>query len=312
MSHVRIGWMDYPPDDYRGGAVTVGNFDGVHLGHRALVNAGKWHAAMVNGPAVVVNFDPPPQAVLNPDPTKQPLTTVEQRAQLLLAAGADRVVTIRTDAGLLALSPEAFFEDVLHRQLNAKAIIEGADFRFGRKRAGDVELLKRLCTANAMTFDTVTPVLIDGEVVSSSRVRTALIEGKVDVASKLLDRPYAITGTVVTGAKRGRTIGFPTANLDGVETIVPGVGVYAMRVNVNGQIWPAAANVGPNPTFGEDRRKIELHLIGFMGDLYGQELTAEFIGKIRETRPFAGVEALKEQLAEDVKTASGMLNPTGR
>jgi riboflavin kinase/FMN adenylyltransferase len=307
MSHVRIGWMDYPPEDCRGGAVTVGNFDGVHLGHRALVNAAKRHAEIAKGPAVVVNFDPPPQAVLNPDPTKQPLTTVEQRAKLLLAAGADRVVTIRTDAGLLSLSPEAFFEDVLHRQLNAKAIIEGADFRFGRKRAGDVELLKRLCNANAIAFDTVTPVLIDGEVVSSSRVRMALLDGKVDVASKLLDRPYAITGTVVTGAMRGRTIGFPTANLDGVETIVPGVGVYAMRVNVNGQAWPAAANVGPNPTFGEDRRKIELHLIGFTGYLYGEQLTAEFIGRIRETRPFAGVEALKEQLKIDVAQAVKML-----
>lgn len=299
--------MDYPPEDCRGGAVTVGNFDGVHLGHRALVAAARWHAAMVKGPAVVVNFDPPPQAVLNPDPTKQPLTTVEQRAQLLLAAGSDRVVTIRTDAGLLALSPEAFFEDVLHRQLNAKAIVEGADFRFGRKRAGDVELLKRLCEANAMTFDTVTPVLIEGEVVSSSRVRNALTEGRVDVATVLLGRPYAITGTVVTGAKRGRTIGFPTANLDGVETIVPGVGVYAMRVNVNGKSWPAAANVGPNPTFGEDRRKIELHLIGFSGDLYGMELSAEFVGRIRETRPFAGVEALKEQLKIDVAQAVKML-----
>jgi riboflavin kinase/FMN adenylyltransferase len=297
--------MDYPPEDCRGGAVTIGNFDGVHLGHRALVAAARRHAT--NGPAVVVNFDPPPQAVLNPDPTKQPLTTVEQRAQLLLAAGADRVVTIRTDAGLLALSPEAFFEDVLHRQLNAKAIIEGADFRFGRKRAGDVDLLKRLCEANAMAFEIVKPVFVDGEVVSSSRIRQALVNGDVAKATTLLGRPYSISGTVVTGAKRGRTIGFPTANLDGVETIVPGVGVYAMRVNVNGKTWPAAANVGPNPTFGEDRRKIELHLIGFTGDLYGTQLTAEFVGRIRETRPFAGVEALKEQLKIDVAQAVKML-----
>jgi riboflavin kinase/FMN adenylyltransferase len=300
--------MDYPPEDCRGGAVTIGNFDGVHLGHRALVAAAKRHAAMVNGPAVVVNFDPPPQAVLNPDPTKQPLTTVEQRARLLLDAGADRVVTIRTDAGLLALSPEAFFEDVLHRQLNAMAIIEGADFRFGRKRAGDVDLLKRLCEANAMAFEIVKPVFVDGEVVSSSRIRQALVNGDVGKATTLLGRPYAITGTVVTGAKRGRTISFPTANLENVETIVPGVGVYAMRVNVNGQAWPAAANVGPNPTFGEDRRKIELHLIGFTGDLYGMQLSAEFVGRIRETRPFAGVEALKEQLKDDVITATGMVS----
>jgi riboflavin kinase/FMN adenylyltransferase len=303
MAHVRIGWTEYPPEEYRGGAVTVGNFDGVHAGHRALVTGAK----KLGQPAVVVTFDPPPLAVLHPTSAKLPLTTVDERAALLHAVGADHVVTITTEPGLLALSPEAFFEDVIRRQLAAAAIVEGADFRFGRKRAGDVELLRRFCEADGVSFAMVPPVLIGGEAVSSSRVRTALNEGDVATATELLGRPYAIRGTVVEGAKRGRTLGFPTANLDGVETLVPGVGVYAMRVNVNGTTWPAAANVGPNPTFGEEARKIEIHLIGFTGDLYGSELTAEFVARIRETKPFAGVEALKEQLKMDVAQAVKML-----
>ena len=305
MAHVRIGWTAYPPEDCRGGAVTVGNFDGVHVGHRALVAGAK----SLGNPAVVVTFDPPPLSVLHPSSAKLPLTTVDDRAALLHAAGADHVVTITTEPGLLALSPEAFFEDVLRRQLAAAAIVEGADFRFGRKRAGEVELLKRFCEADNVAFAVVPPVLIGGEAVSSSRVRTALNEGDVASATELLGRPYAIRGTVTEGAKRGRTLGFPTANLDGVETLVPGVGVYAMRVNVNGTIWPAASNVGPNPTFGEEARKIEIHLIGFTGDLYGHSLSTEFVARIRETKPFAGVNALKAQLAEDVRTALRLASP---
>ena len=308
MSHIRIGWTEYPPEHARGGAVTVGNFDGVHLGHKALVaGAKKW-----GRPAVVVTFDPPPLSLLQPHSAKLPLTTVEDRAALLHAAGADHVITIRTEPGLLAITPEAFFEDVLHRQLDAKAIVEGADFRFGRKRAGDVNLLKQFCERDGIAFEVVPPVLIDGEPVSSSRVRTALNGGDVTTAMELLGRPYAIRGTVIEGAKRGRTLGFPTANLDGVETLVPAVGVYAMRATVDGTTWPAAANVGPNPTFGEEARKFEVHLIGFSGEIYGAELTAEFVARIRDTKPFAGVEALKTQLKQDIETAKQMLNPTTR
>ena len=195
MSHIQIGWTEYPPEQARGGALTIGNFDGVHEGHRALVAGAKRWSEKVGGPCVVVTFDPPPQAVLNPDPTKQPLTTLQQRAALLHEAGADHVVTINTVPGLLAISPEAFFEDVLVRQLGAKAIIEGADFRFGRKRSGDIELLKRLCRANEMQCDVVTPVLIAGEIVSSSRIRNALLAGRVNDASELLGRLFSIRGT---------------------------------------------------------------------------------------------------------------------
>jgi riboflavin kinase/FMN adenylyltransferase len=309
MATVRLDWSAYPPAELSGGAVTVGNFDGVHLGHRALVAAARKLAAAVGGPAVAVTFDPPPHVVLHPNsgPLRPPLTTLADRAELLHAAGADHVVILNTSPALLALSPEAFFEDVLGRQLGAKTVVEGYDFRFGRGRAGTNETLRSLCAAAGLSFEEVPLVLHNGEPVSSSRVRAAIVGGDVDRAAELLARPYRIAGVVVTGARRGRTIGFPTANLGDVPTVLPGNGVYAVRAMVDGRMWPAAANVGPNPTFGEDARKVEVHLIGFAADVYGKPMAAEFVAKLRDTRPFAGVHQLVEQLKHDIEHAKRVL-----
>jgi riboflavin kinase/FMN adenylyltransferase len=292
------------PPGFAGGAVTVGNFDGVHRGHRELVAAAARWAARVGGPAVAVTFDPPPFQVLVPDATPRlPLTTVEDRAELLRAAGADRVVVYRPNRALLGVSPEAFVRDVLLGQLGARAVVEGYDFRFGRGRAGDTALLRSLCESAGVGFEEVPPLTDRGEPGSSSRVRAALLAGDVALAADLLGRPYRVTGTVVTGARRGRTIGFPTANLGDVPTVLPGNGVYAVRGFVNGVAWPGAANVGPNPTFGDDARKVEVHLIGFTGDVYGSKLPVEFVAKLRDTRPFAGPAELVEQLGRDIAAA---------
>jgi len=308
MAVLSLDWTEHPPLEFTGGAVTVGNFDGVHRGHRELVAAARRWADRVGGPAVAVTFDPPPAALLYPRPDKAiPLTTLTDRAALLVAAGADHVVTLRTDAGLLSLSPEAFFEDVLLGLFRARAVVEGYNFRFGRARAGNTTTLRDLCVKSGVTFEEVPPLLVGGEPVSSSRVRAALVAGDVMQAADLLGRPHRIAGTVVTGAKRGRTIGFPTANLDGVPTLVPAVGVYAVRALVDGASHPAAANVGPNPTFGDDARKIEIHLIDYAGDLYGRELSVEFGARLRDTRPFAGVAELSEQLKRDVEAAKQLL-----
>lgn len=296
------------PPGFAGGAVTVGNFDGVHRGHRELVAAAARWAGRVGGPAVAVTFDPPPFQVLVPAaPPRPPLTTLADRAELLHAAGANRVVVLRTTAELLGLTPEEFVARVVVRLLGAKAVVEGYDFRFGRGRAGDTATLRTLCAAAGVGFEEVPPLNAGGEPVSSSRVRAAIVAGEVATAAGLLGRPYRITGTVVGGAKRGRTIGFPTANLGDVPTVVPGTGVYAVRAAVGGKTWPAAANVGPNPTFGEDARKIEAHLIGFAGDLYGQEMAVEFVQKLRDTRPFGGPAELTEQLRRDVAAAKSVL-----
>jgi riboflavin kinase/FMN adenylyltransferase len=304
MATVPLEWCAYPPAECTRGAVTVGNFDGVHRGHQALVGAARRHADRVRGPAVVVTFDPPPHLVLHPDAApRPPLTTLVDRAAFLHAAGADHVVILRTSPALLALSAEAFFEDVLVRQLGAKAVVEGYDFRFGRGRAGTNATLRELCAAAGLAFEEVAPVMYCDEPVSSSRVRSAIVSGDVGRAAELLARAYRIAGTVVTGAKRGRTIGFPTANLADVPTVLPGNGVYAVRATVEGRMWPGAANVGPNPTFGEDARKVEVHLIDFAGDVYGKPMAVEFAAKLRDTRPFAGAEELVEQLKKDVGAA---------
>lgn len=307
MALVSLDWSAYPPPEFQGGAVTVGNFDGVHLGHQALVAAARKQADAVQGPAVVVTFDPPPHEVLHPGSARPALTTFADRAELLEQAGANHVVVLKTSPALLALSPEAFFEDVLVRQLGAKAVVEGRDFRFGRGRAGTTETLKTLCTAAGVAFEEIAQLQYKGEPVSSSRVRAAIVTGDVALAAELLARPYRITGTVVAGAKRGRTIGFPTANLDDVRTVIPGNGVYAVRAVVDGMTWSCAANVGPNPTFGEDARKVEVHLIDYSGDLYGKAMTVEFIQRLRETKPFAGVNELVEQLKKDVEQARSIL-----
>jgi riboflavin kinase/FMN adenylyltransferase len=308
MATVTLTWTDFPPQGFTGGAVTVGNFDAVHLGHQALVAAARRQADQVGGPAVVVTFDPPPYQVLFPGPARPPLTTLADRAELLHAVGADHVVILRAEPALLALSPEAFFEDILVRQLGAKAVAEGYDFRFGRGRSGDTARLRELCAKAGLGFEEVPPLEVGGEAVSSSRVRSALLAGEVAIAAELLGRPYRIAGTVVTGARRGRTIGFPTANLADVPTVLPGNGVYAVRAFVDGVQYPGAANIGPNPTFGEDARKVEVHLIGFSGDVYGKSMTVEFVAKLRDTRLFAGPGELVEQLQKDVEHARELLS----
>jgi len=304
MATLSFHWMTHPPAALTGGAVTVGNFDGVHLGHQALVAGARRWAGRVGGPAVAVTFDPPAAVVLDPASRRLPLATLADRVGWLTAAGADHVAVLQTDAGLLSLTPEAFFEDVLGGLFRARAVVEGYNFRFGRARAGDTARLRTLCEGAGVAFEEVPARVVRGEVVSSSRVRAALQRGDVAEARELLGRPYGVAAQVVTGAKRGRTIGFPTANLGATETLLPGDGVYAVRATVAGKRYAGAANVGPNPTFGELARKIEVHLIGFAGDLYGTRLAVEFVARLRETRPFAGVEALVEQLTADVITAN--------
>ncbi len=307
MPHRTLAWIAAPPPEITGGAVTVGNFDGVHPGHQALVQATRRWADRVGGPCVVVTFDPAPTALLFPDAIKPALSTPDRKAELLHAAGADQVVTLRTDPGLLALAPEAFFEDVLIGLFAARSVIEGENFRFGRDRAGNVALLQRLCDDRGLNFEALPALEVDGEPVSSSRVRSALTSGNVRQAANLLGRPYDITGRVEAGARRGQLLGFPTANVGGVQTLLPKDGVYAVRVTVNGKTYPAAANIGPAPTFGVTVRTVEAHLIDFSGDLYDQNLSVAFVERLRDTRRFGGVEELRVQLRADVAAARAML-----
>jgi riboflavin kinase/FMN adenylyltransferase len=296
----------------RGGAVTAGNFAGVHRGHQHLIAHVREQARALPGPAVAVTFDPHPLQLLRPEQFQPVLTTCADRADLLRAAGTDGVVVLHTTPDLLNLGARAFFERVIRAQVGARAVVAGFNFAFGRDREGTVDTLADLCREAGLDFAVGPPLLVDGRPVSSSRVRGELVRGDVRQARLLLGRPYRLRGTVEVGRRRGQSLGFPTANVGRPQTLVPGDGVYVVRAEVGGEVWPGAANVGPNPTFGEQARKVEVHLIGFEGDLYGRELAVDFLDRLRDVRPFTGPEELVRQLREDVERARRLAGEPGK
>ncbi|HEY4235303.1 MAG TPA: bifunctional riboflavin kinase/FAD synthetase [Lacipirellulaceae bacterium] len=291
------------PNAARGGAVSIGNFDGVHLGHAAIVRRLLERAAAVGGSAIVFTFDPHPVRLLRPDQCPPPLTWTERKAELLAALGVDWVVAYPTDEALLSLSAQEFFDRIVRDELSARALVEGPNFYFGHNREGTIERLHELTTAAGITLDVVPPVQVDGELVSSSRVRALLAAGQVENAAKLLGVPYRIRGMVTHGAGRGAKIGFPTANLAAIETLLPAQGVYAGRAWAAGQSWSAAMNLGPSPTFGDANVRLEVHLIDRQEPLYGQPLEVDFLARLRDIRPFPSPDALAKQLASDVAEA---------
>jgi riboflavin kinase/FMN adenylyltransferase len=304
---LRLG--DRVPEDVRGGVVTVGNFDGVHRGHAALLSVARELARFHGNKVVAVTFDPHPLVLLAPERYQPPLTTIDERARLLQAVGADHVVVLQTSMKLLALSPVEFCGNILLESLGARGVVEGFNFRFGHNRAGSNALLKGYCYDTGVAFREVSAFELHGRPVSSSRVRDALLPGDLATVTELLGRPYRVSGVVGTGARRGRTIGFPTANLDRVETLLPGNGVYAVRVHTAAGRFAGAAHVGPNVTFGEDARKVEVHLLDFADDLYGETLAVDLIARIRGTEKFANVDALIQQMNRDVAETRRLVTP---
>ncbi|MFM8985857.1 MAG: riboflavin biosynthesis protein RibF [Planctomycetia bacterium] len=289
-----------------GAAVAVGNFDGVHLGHAEIVRRLRDAADRRGVPAAALTFDPHPASLVRPVAAPPPLTTPERRAQLLLALGLDAVLVQPVDERFVALEAEAFYRDVLRGRLRAVALVEGADFRFGAGRRGDVGLLGALAAADGVTLEVVPPVLCGGAAVSSSRVRTLVAAGDGAAANRLLTDTYRVSGTVVHGAHRGAGLGFPTANLAAVATLLPAAGVYAARASVAGAAgsFPAAVHIGPNASFGETAISCEAHLIGFAGDLYGRRLDVDFLERVRDTRRFDSIDELVAQMHADVARAA--------
>jgi riboflavin kinase / FMN adenylyltransferase len=291
------------PESVRGGAVAIGNFDGVHLGHARIVERLLAQAKAIGGPAVVFTFDPHPVRILRPQQAPPPLTWTDRKAELLAELGVDTTIAYPTDEALLQLAPAEFFQRIVTAALGAKAMVEGANFFFGHNRTGTIEVLRQLCESKNIALEVVEPMVIDGEAVSSSRVRKLISAGRVDEANRLLTGPYRIRGMVRHGAARGAKIGFPTANVDAIDTLLPGPGVYAGCTSHAGTVWPAAINVGGNPTFGEQAVKVEVHLIGFHDSLYGLPLEVDFLGRLRNIVQFPNVDNLKAQLASDVAAA---------
>jgi len=293
------------PDELRSGAVAIGNFDGVHRGHARIVDRVIEKAREMGGAAVVFTFDPHPVRILRPGEAPPPLTWTDRKAELLAQLGVDAVLAYPTDEALLSLSPDEFFEKVVREALDARAMVEGPNFCFGRGRAGTIDVLRQLCGGAGIQLDVVEPLVVDGDIVSSSRIRGLIAEGDVATARKLLTCPYRIRGTVVHGAGRGAKLGFGTANLDAIDTLLPGAGVYAGCGTVDQRRFAAAINIGPSPTFGEKSLRVEAHLVGWDGSpLYGQSVEVDFYSRLRDVQRFEGLEALVAQLQKDVDAAN--------
>jgi riboflavin kinase/FMN adenylyltransferase len=293
---------------YQGGYVSIGNFDGVHRGHQSMISRLVDRAQASGVPAVVLTFDPHPIKLLRPELAPPSLSTIERKAELLGGCGVDFVVAYPTDRALLELTSEEFFRRIVLDELAACGMIEGPNFQFGHNRAGDVGTLKSLCDENGLTLDIVDAVETDGRVVSSSIVRSLIHAGELAEAAALLGHAYRLRGTVVEGAGRGRSLGFPTANLGGIATMLPADGVYAARCAVDGEQYPAAIHIGPNPTFDDDRQKVELHLIGFDGDLYSKVLAVDLVDRVRGTQSFESASDLQSQVREDLKRVCAVVN----
>ncbi|WP_022834788.1 bifunctional riboflavin kinase/FAD synthetase [Salisaeta longa] len=295
-----IGWDAITHDDRS--VVTVGTFDGVHRGHQAIIEYLIDRAATRDGVSTLLSFDPHPRSVVH-DEDVPLLSTIDERGDLLARYGLDRFVVVPFDEDFGTLSPTAYVEDVLVSRIGLQEITVGYDHRFGRKRAGDVELLRTLGARHGFAVDVIPAQIVDDTVVSSSKIRACLLdEGDVAQAATWLGRPYALTGTVRHGEGRGRTIGYPTANIAVADArkLVPKRGVYATYVRLpGGTKQPGMMNIGRRPTFDGMDVTIEVHLLDFSGDLYGQTLTVEFLQRLRDEQKFDSVDALVAQLSTD-------------
>lgn len=290
------------PTSLRGGCAAVGNFDGVHRGHARLVQTLVEMARRLGGPAVVVTFDPPPIVLLKPDvPLLPPITSLQRRAELLGQLGVQALIALPTTHKLLNLSPEQFFNDIIVGQLAARGMVEGPNFFFGKDRKGDTKLLAQLCAKREMALCIADAQSDSAGMISSSRIRTLLARGEVEAANRMLTRPFRISGMVSQGAGRGKRLLVPTANLVNIPSLVPEHGVYGGLVEVDSHFYRAAVNIGPNPTFSDSSPKVEIHLLQWQGELYGQILHCDLVAKIRSIKKFESVEALLSQIQADIQ-----------
>jgi riboflavin kinase/FMN adenylyltransferase len=295
------------PPDARPSVVALGVFDGVHLGHRVILDTAVTRARARGSTAVACTFDRHPAEILQPDRAPVPITTLDERLALIAASGVAVTVVVPFTEALAAMEPEVFVTDVLVGRLGAHEVVVGFNHRFGRGARGDAQLLRDLGSGLGLHTEVVPATDIDGTPVSSSAIRAALQRGDLDVAARLLGRPYFLGGEVVGGAGRGRTLGFPTANIAAERAVLVPPGVYACRLMVGEAVHGAVLNAGVRPTFGEKVFTLEAHVLDFTGDLYGHRVRLHFVKRLREERKFSGVDALKEQIVADVAAARAAL-----
>lgn len=291
-------------------SLCIGVFDGVHLGHQAVIAAGAEEARAGGGSLVVVTFDPHPARVLRPESAPRLLTSTAHKLRLIDALGVPFLLKVRFDDAFAATDPEVFIQALVQASDPLQTITVGHDWAFGKARRGNVEMLRSLGVDAGFSVSNVEPVLLDGTPISSTRIRQAVQTGDLDLASRCLGRPFSILGTVVRGDQIGRTIGFPTANLKAHNEQFPPDGVYAVRVQVDSRTRNGVANIGSRPTVATavPERRLEIHLFDFDGDIYGADVEATFVEFLRPERKFDGLDALRAQIGFDAAEARRVLS----
>ena len=297
----RPPWLVHP-------VLALGNFDGMHRGHLKIIERVRRGAAEHGGTPMAMTFDPHPPRVLRPDKAPKLLMTKSQRLESLHSAGISCVAVVRFTRELSEWDPEMFIRSVLVDWLRVSEVWVGANFLFGHGRSGNFTVLRTLGQHYGFRADKIDPVRYKDFVVSSTRIRRLVSEGRVDEAGALLGHPYFVDGTVVAGRRRGREIGFPTANLQTTNELIPPHGVYATTATIDGVVHAGITNVGVRPTFGEGELTVETHLLNYSGDLYGRSVRLGFVQRIRDERQFPDVDALREQIEADRRTADRLFS----
>ncbi|MFZ5450550.1 MAG: bifunctional riboflavin kinase/FAD synthetase [Thermodesulfobacteriota bacterium] len=284
--------------------VTIGNFDGVHLGHRAILTRAVQRAQELEAQSVAVTFDPHPIKVLRPEVALPLLNTPEQKIELMAASGLNAVVVLPFNREFAGLPARKFVQRYFLERLKVREVVVGHDYCFGRGREGNIDLLKEMGQSHGFTVQVVWAVEVEGAVVSSSLIRAMLRLGKVEEATRLLGRPYGVVGQVVTGKGRGaKLLGIPTANIRPENELLPATGIYAVRVRRGDEVLPGAANIGTCPTFENEEFSLEVHILDFEGELYGETLGVEFVARLREERRFPSFADLAAQIHTDIAAA---------
>lgn len=297
---------------HRGCALTIGNFDGVHLGHQGVLRQLRARAAERALPSCVVTFEPHPREFFSPEQAPARLSRLRDKHEVLAALGVERLLLLRFDARLAGLEPQAFIDELLVAGLGAHHVVVGDDFRFGRGRRGDHAWLQRAGPGGGFTVEAATTCELDGERVSSTRVRRALADGDLEYAVRLLDGPYTIRGRVIRGEQLGRRLGYPTANIALDRYRLPLTGIFAVLAwDACGRRFPGVANLGWRPTVGGTRPLLEVHAFDFDGDLYGAHLRVQLLARLRPEQRFDSLAALTERMHEDARAARAVLAAAG-
>jgi len=299
------------PRRFTAPVLTLGNFDGVHRGHQAIFACVVAEARRLGGEAVAMTFEPHPLAILHPERAPATLTALRDKLALIAATGVDVLVLQHFTREFAGIEAEVFVERFVVGRVHAAKIVVGHRVNFGHERRGDARMLEEIGARGGFAVEVVGPVRADGHEVSSSRIRRAVAAGDMRLVATLLGRPHRVGGRVVPGKQRGATLGFPTANIDVAGTMVPPDGVYAAVAETAVGVFPAIANIGRNPTFGDNARSLEAHLFDFQGDLYGQRCHVAFIERLRDEIAFPSAEALAAQIRRDAQQVRGVLAERG-